>query len=107
MTTPRIRHALLGAVGLGLACATSVGATTPGENGRIAFSKEVHGHYQLFTIAPDGSDLQQLTRLPGDVVNSDWSPDGGRLVFEYDRPHEKGCGLMVVDSDGSDPVDLS
>src|SRR4051794_18329331 len=81
------------------ALAAGSGASTPGTAGQIAYSKEIKGHYQLFTINADGSDERQITHLPGDSVAADWSPDGKRIVFEYDRPHDKGCALMLVDAD--------
>lgn len=106
---PRAKHALLlvPAAAAAVAIAGTGGASTPGPVGRIVFSKEVQGRYQLFTVAPDGTGLRQLTRLPGDAVQADWSPDGRRLVFEYDRPRDKGCAVMLVNADGTGLTDLS
>ena len=35
----------------------------PGKNGRIVFAAQVGKHMQLFTIAPDGKGLKQVTRF--------------------------------------------
>jgi len=50
---------------------------------RLAFHSNRGGAYQIWTIAPDGSGLRQLTRLPGGplVSHAAWSPDGARLAF--------------------------
>jgi Tol biopolymer transport system component len=69
--------------------------------GRVLFSKEVAGTYQLFTIAPDGSGQRQLTQGAGAAVEADWSPDGRLIAFEYDRPNDNGCELRLVNADGS------
>ncbi len=81
--------------------------TKVADAGRILFSREVDGHFALFTIAPDGRAEQRITSLEGDAINGDWSPDGRRIVFEYDRPKEQGCKLMLVNADGSGLRDLS
>ena len=50
----------------------------------ILFSSNRSGKYEVWTIRPDGSNLTQVTRLPGDsVVTPLWSPDGRRLGFTY------------------------
>ena len=75
--------------------------------GRILFSKEVNGTFQLFTIAPDGAGERQITHGAGAAVDADWSPDGRRIVFEYDRPNENGCAIRLANADGSGVKDLS
>ncbi|MFN2525305.1 MAG: TolB family protein, partial [Actinomycetota bacterium] len=96
-------------------------AAFPGRSGRIAFSAGVYvdpvgtfpGYgqvrdYDIFTIAPGGSGVQQVTQ--GDFVDGfpTWSPDGRKLafaradansLFEYD--------IYVVDADGGSPVNLT
>jgi Tol biopolymer transport system component len=81
-------------------------AAEPGGE-RIVFSKEVGSSFQLFTVAPDGTRQRQITHGAGDSVQADWSPDGSRIVFEYDRPNEDGCGVILINADGSGRKDLS
>ena len=59
-------------------------ATFPGTNGRIAFTSNLHGTWQLYTMTPDGSALRQVTHIPHsrDIsLFGSWSPDGTELVF--------------------------
>jgi Tol biopolymer transport system component len=50
---------------------------------RIAFYSDRSGRYEVWTIAPDGGGLQQLTYTSGagNVVYPVWSPDGARLAY--------------------------
>lgn len=49
----------------------------------IAFYSDRGGRYEIWTIAPDGTGLTQLTQTTGgSVVNPVWSPDG-RLVYAH------------------------
>jgi Tol biopolymer transport system component len=80
-------------------------ATTPGTNGLIAYAKEAGGHFQLFTIRPNGTGERQITHVEGDAVHPDWSPDGSRIAFEFDRP--KGCSVVLINADGSGLTDLT
>lgn len=48
---------------------------------RLAFHREVKGHYQVFTVdAQTGTGLTQLTDAPRDHFRPSWSPDGAQLV---------------------------
>ena len=49
--------------------------------GRITFSREREDGADLFTMAPDGSDVQQLTSLEGFAFLPQWSPDGSEIAF--------------------------
>lgn len=76
-------------------------ATFPGRNGKIAF---VFGS-DIFTMNPDGSDVQQLTHMISDNTASweSWSADGRRIVFcEFLAPDFNGQ-LWVMDADGRNP----
>ena len=49
---------------------------------KIAFYSNRSGKYEVWTIAADGSGLQQLTASSSpDVFHPVWSPDGARLAF--------------------------
>lgn len=93
---------VLAAVVAAAAVASALG-TTPGANGLITYGAEVDGHYQLFTIAPDGTGRKQLTHFTdgSDALNPDWSPDGKRIAFEHDfvYPH---AGVYTMNANGDD-----
>ncbi len=54
------------------------------------------GRFTIFTVAPDGSDLQRIT-FPGDGDNEDpsWAPDGRHLVVSSNRTGY--TNLWVID----------
>jgi serine/threonine protein kinase/Tol biopolymer transport system component len=59
---------------------------------RIAFHSDRSGHYEAWTIQPDGSGLIQLTESKGhEVLGVIWSPDGHKLSWE------DGNGSGIVD----------
>ena len=70
---------------------------------RIAFSRGTGGGLvsNIFTVNPDGSDVDQVTDgILGNNVAS-WSPDGTQLVFNSGR--EGGVQIWVTDADGGNP----
>jgi Tol biopolymer transport system component len=80
-----------------------------GSSHRIVFQAQVHGLYQLFTIAPDGTRLRQITHLdvkrssvPG-VEEPHWSPDGKLILFDsdYERTPKSIISLFTIRPDGS------
>src|SRR5437588_4883882 len=81
-------------------------ATFPGHNGLIAFRADTGSGYQIYTLRSNGHDLQQLTHVTGDTNYPDWSPDGRRVVFEYDAP-DGSCRVELMNTDGSGVVDLT
>jgi Tol biopolymer transport system component len=64
----------------------------------------------LFTVRLDGSGLHRLTPYSMRVDQSDWSPDGKRIVFEA-YPHGRGNGaygdIFVIDAKGGKPLNLT
>jgi Tol biopolymer transport system component len=82
---------------------------------RIGFTRDTGGtnSYEIFTIRPDGTDLQQLTYAPGNDAHCAWSPDAKYIVFGsarlgfrdetplYDGSPQPYAELFVMNADGS------
>lgn len=86
-------------------------AVFPGQNGKIVFTGNQTGTWQLYTVNGDGSGLKQITNMPPTNIEG-WlpifSPDGERILFSHDPPDDP-CGLgvgscvdlYVVNADGT------
>ncbi|MBX3167533.1 MAG: PD40 domain-containing protein [Candidatus Eremiobacteraeota bacterium] len=73
-------------------------------DGRIVFSSDRTGNFELYAMNSDGTDLIQLTKEPG--MNHHWprvSPDGRKVLFNSNRHIGSGwqTELFVMNSDGS------
>lgn len=88
---------------------------SPGET-RIAFLSSRSGGEdagRLFTMAPDGTDIQELTPELAGVIHHppQWSPDGQRLAFVAYSPYYGRVsslpGLYTVRTDGTELRRLS
>ena len=90
------------------------------QGGRIVYMGKEASHWELFSVNPDGSDKQSLTRpettivdvIPSNVAPA-WSPDGQHIAFVSNREanHEAGAWrVWVMNADGSNqralPIDL-
>src|ERR687888_312192 len=81
-----------------LAAAGAASAAHHGKNGLITFSAVTPEEgAQLFTVRPNGHDLQQITHRPGEAVNPDWSSDGRTIVYEHDWDTETVCACDRLD----------
>ena len=92
------------------------------DGSRIAFSVRMggfpdYGPSQLYSVAPDGSDLTLLLeRRWNGVMDPAWSPDGTKIAYwdwgtdeAYEpetAPESAWPRIWVVDADGSDPTAL-
>ena len=47
---------------------------------RISFASDRDGVYRIYTVRPDGSDLQKLEGSRGNTVYNAWSPAGDRII---------------------------
>jgi len=54
------------------------------DGSRIVFASDRNGSFDLYTMAPDGSDIQQITDALSNEANPEWSPDGRHVVYESD-----------------------
>ncbi len=71
---------------------------------RIAFTSDVDGNYEIYTMAIDGSDVQQLTFTdpPTQYVGPKYSPDGSTLLYatdqdEVDPANQQDLWVMPVE----------
>jgi TolB protein len=72
------------------------------DGSRIAFGGRLDSEddFEIWSIAPDGSNRLQLTDDDDDSAQPDWAPDGSEIV--YSRGNEgTGYDLWTVDPDGS------
>jgi Tol biopolymer transport system component len=80
-------------------------ATFAGKNGRIAFQLGGPSGTDIYSMNPDGSDVQQLTFFAssgGSAQAPFWSPDGSQLVFVGAVSAANGpYQLWIMNSDGS------
>jgi TolB protein len=53
--------------------------------GRIAFTSNRDGDFEVYTINPDGTDVRRLTTSPGVDGHEIWSPDGAWIMFSSAR----------------------
>jgi len=68
------------------------------DGGRIAFHSDRSGRYEIWTIAPDGSGLAQLTHTKGDtVIEPHWSPDGKMIAVATGKIGQ----LIRLDANGA------
>lgn len=52
---------------------------------KIAFSRNVDGNVDIYTINTDGSNLQRLTTVTGNDSVPAWTPDSQQIVFRSTR----------------------
>lgn len=76
-----------------------------GTTGVLAFLTNRDGAWNLWAMAPDGSELTQLTDRGGLTSRPNWSPDGRQIAFSAFA--SGGYQVFVADSDGGNPRQLT
>ena len=72
------------------------------QTGRIAFTSDRSGSWQIYTMNPDGSDQVQVTNLTltdEDLLVPSISPNGRQIAFDYNSGD--GPDLYLVNVDGT------
>jgi TolB protein len=67
------------------------------DGGRIVFSSNADGNWEIYLMDRDGSALLRLTRNLGADTNPAWSPDGKRVIFSSDREGRKALYEITFD----------
>ncbi|MBT4677023.1 MAG: hypothetical protein HOB67_04130 [Acidimicrobiaceae bacterium] len=74
----------------------------------LAYARaETGGFWDLYTMAVDGSNVQQLTDRPGTDFEPVWSPDGTRIAFGSDRSGQMEVHLISLDDSSVEPIGVS
>ncbi len=85
------------------------GGVTPvsmkASNRLLAFTREVDGNLDIYTIRADGTELTNLTNSPEQEDNPYWSPDGKRIAFN--RSINDQQQIFVMNADGSNVIQLT
>jgi Tol biopolymer transport system component len=85
-------------------------ATSSDAQGSIVYEKELGPDTQLFIARPDGTGERRLTRVDGNALHPDWSPDGKRIAFHIEHTNAKPhpyCSIALINADGSGLTDLA
>ena len=61
------------------------GAAFPGKNGKIVFSSNRDGNYEIYTVNTDRTGLQRLTNNPANDTDPAFSADGSQIAFSSER----------------------
>jgi uncharacterized repeat protein (TIGR01451 family) len=75
------------------------GAAFAGMEGKLAFSTNRDGDYEVYVMNVDGSSPTRLTSVAGDDFQPEWSPDGNKLAFRSRR--DGNAEIYVMNADGS------
>ena len=93
------------------AAALPAGATYPGTNGAITYSKNLEpgpeiGLHEIFKLER-GVETQLTDFFPGFAINSDWSPDGTKIAFDAVQDPEALPDVWVMNAHGSGKTRLT
>src|SRR3954465_14176397 len=101
-----LSRAPVAAILLAAALSAPAAAAEPPVNGRIAFTTFESNPGQavgdIWTMNADGSDRAQAVFEPTYDAQSDWSPDGTRIVFRSQRSNR--FQVSIADLTVLDPV---
>ncbi|MBX3440771.1 MAG: PD40 domain-containing protein [Planctomyces sp.] len=75
------------------------------QGGRRRYQWDFDSNLEIYTVAPDGTDMQRLTDSPGYDAEASYSHDGKSIVFTSTRDGDPD--LYIMDADGSNVRQLT
>lgn len=72
---------------------------------RLLYVQGARGAREIFTAAPDGSDVRNVSNSTADDTFAQWSPDGSRVMFLSTR--SGNADIWVARPDGTDSRNLT
>src|SRR6185295_9630645 len=101
------RHSILILVSLVLLGSTVTStAQTLRRNGKIAFTSDRDGNFEIYTMNSDGSEQVRLTNNAGMDGYPTWSPDGRMIAFIGETP-AGGLAIFRMDEDGTNKTQVT
>ena len=74
-------------------------------NGKIAFSSHRDGHFQIYTMNPDGTNQVNISNNSANDESPSWSPDGTKIAFHSTR--DGNFEIYVMNADGTNQTRLT
>src|SRR6266567_3044391 len=74
-------------------------ATVPGLNGKIAFTSNLDGRTEVYSVNADGTGVTELTDSAG-AGSPSWSPDGSALAY---AGGPDPAGIYTISATGGTP----
>ncbi len=76
---------------------------------RIVFQRRSPGSddWNLYTMAPDGSDIRPVTTAPSSDTDASWSPDGRWIVYSSDYGGLPVPNIFVIPANGGKTVQVT
>lgn len=83
-----------------------LGATFPGTNGRIVFSRTESGNVDIYVTDASGGSVTRLTTAALGDDGPSWSPDGKKIAFSSYRDGAQ-AEIYVMNADGTNQTRLT
>ena len=80
-----------------------------GGKGKVIFLRDDKDEedYDIYTMDTDGTNVEQLTFMPGIVHDAIWSPDGEKILYSYKLSESDLSQFYIMSPDGSDVAKVS
>jgi dipeptidyl aminopeptidase/acylaminoacyl peptidase len=88
-----------------LLAAAPASAVVSGSNGKILYTLQTPGNFDIWTVKADGSDNAPIVTDAANDQGGAWSPDGTKIAFRSDRTG--GGDIYIADANGANQVRMT